>query len=370
MQRNRLLDFRLSRGPEICGITRSNVGACAAILNAAQQNLVFAKECGNEGWNGAWAEMVFSVSREQPYITCPRGVARIEAIDVCDRPVPLHNQFFEYMRFGNGRMSHDDRWRGRCDGTSVYSRNNAVTFTDLNGGPQNIQIFAVNPADVGTPNTPAARRVLLQGLDQNGATIYSMDGPNRIEGEFVTLQSPYAMSVNTFRTLTGIQKDITQGPVQVFQSDPTWGIAEIILTMEPSETTAWYRRYYMKDIPRGCCPVVRPVWVNNPPPECGCSAPKPFVLVTALVKLDLIPVVTDTDYCLIQNLEALIEEAQSVKLREGQTASAIEIAKDHHTKAIQLLIGECNHFYGKNQPEVLFKPFGRDDRRLTRLMLR
>src|SRR6202042_407665 len=117
------------------------------------------------------------------------------------------------------------------------------TFTDITNPPQQIQIFAVNPADVvANLKTGAIPRVLIQGLDQNGRIVTSQDGNYTVQGEFVTLTAPYAMSVNTYSTITGIQKDVTQGEVQIYQSDPQWGIAEILLTMEPTETTGWYPR--------------------------------------------------------------------------------------------------------------------------------
>ena len=105
MPRLRLIDFRLSSGPQAVGLCADNIVGCAEYVNSAQRRLVFAKEAGDEGWWGSWAEVAFNgVSRSTPYITTPRNVARVEAIDICDRPVQLNNQFMEYLQFGNGRL--------------------------------------------------------------------------------------------------------------------------------------------------------------------------------------------------------------------------------------------------------------------------
>lgn len=362
MKRLRFADFINSEGPSLLGLTQRDWPRCASIANRAEERLVTDRTAGDEGWVGGFAEMAFAVSKENPYITCPRGVARLEAIDICSRPIQLNNQFSEYLEFGNGRMPKMDRWgRSHWGKAAGYERNFAPTMTDITNPPQQIQIFAVNPADTQqNPQTKAVPRVLLQGLDQNGSVITSIDGNLLVQGEFVTLAAPYALSVNTFSTLTGIQKDFTQGQVKIYQSDPYWGIAQILSVMEPTETTGMYRRYYINNVPRSCCPSFRPILVNKQPPECGCPYPKEeWVMVTAIAKLDMVPVVVPTDYFLIQSLEALISECRSIKADKRDDPEALQQSAIYHKQAIRLLIGQCTHVYGKNTPAVNFAPFGR-----------
>lgn len=297
MQRLRLYDCRNSRLPGLVGICPADTPSVANIVNAAQRRLVLCREASDEGWWGSWAEVAFNVlSRTSPYITCPREIARIERIDICQRPVPIHNQFMEYLDFGNGRMPH------RCPHdnlgiTNGYTRNNAVLFRDLGPGPQIIRIYATNPADIN-----ANRRVLVQGVDSNGNVVYSQDGFNQTTGIFVPVSSPFSDTPMSFNSIDGIQKDVTSGPIQIFQVDPVSGAQVLLSTMEPSELTASYRRYYFNQLPCNCCHV----------PQLGTQP----LQVTAIVKLELIPVVVDTDYLLIQNLEAITEECQSIRLSE------------------------------------------------------
>lgn len=343
MQRLRLYDVRLSRLPRVVGACSADIQTIADYVNTAQRRLLYAKEAGDEGFNGTWAEIAFNVSRAQPFVTLPREIARLELTNVCRRPVPVQNQFYEYLQFGNGRLPKL-RACGCNDFLQAYSRNNVPTFADLN--PTTPQLIVIYPSDAG--DTAGTKRVLLQGLDQNGVTIYSQDGANRVQGVFVPLGSPFVSSPMQFSQITGIQKDITDGPVQFFEMDPTTGAQTLLLTMEPSEQTAWYRRYYFNPLPFNCCQTVPPVQPSTPG----------IVQVTAIVKLDLIPVAVDTDYCLFQNLEAIIEEAASVRYSEIDSASAKQMAAERHKQAIALLNGELTHFYSRDEPAVAVRPFG------------
>ena len=145
------------------GICASDVTKLGYMLSSAEQRLIIAPEAGDEGWWGSWAEMAFKVSRSAPYLTTPRNVARLELVSVCNQPVDLHNAFYEYLRFGNGRMP--GIFRRTCHWqTQVYSRNNAPTFVDLTNPPQYIAVYLTDPVDLGT-------RILVQGLDATGEEI-------------------------------------------------------------------------------------------------------------------------------------------------------------------------------------------------------
>lgn len=346
MQRLRLYDCRLSRLPRTIGACSADIVTIADYVNTAQRRLLFCKEAGDESWHGTWAEIAFNVSRSTPCITLPRGVARLEAVDVCQTPVYVHNQFFEYMIFGNGRMPKTRPCLWGPELTQTFARNFTPTFRDLN--PANPQLILVYPSDAG--DTDGTKRILFQGLDQNGVEIVTQDGPNRTKGIFVPIVGPFATSPYQMTTITGIQKDVTDGPVQVFAMDPSTGVQTLLVTMEPGETTAWYRRYFLDPLPFNCCRVF---------PPAGCPPPTDDqVQVTAIAKLDLIPVVVDTDYCLIQNLEAIIEECQSIRYSEIDSTASKAMAQEKHKQAIGLLNGELTHFYSMNDPDILVQPFG------------
>lgn len=314
---------------------QSDIVGIANAANRVQRRLLYAKEAGDEGWWGTWSEMAFFVSRTQPYLTLPREVARLELVDICNQARPVHNQLFEFLQFGNGRMPRCHPWRCWRQ-PNVYSRNVVPTFVDLSGPPQILTCFLTDPADAG-------KRVLLQGTDNNGNVIYSQAGNNQVMGIYVTLRAPFVSAPVQFNTITGIQKDMTSGNVQIFQTDPRTGVQTLLLTMEPSEMTSGYRRYLFDPLPRNCCPTqTNPGWIT----------------VNAIVKLELIPVQVDQDYLLIQNLEAMIEEAKSSRYSDVDNKNSKAMAAEAHIQAIRLLNGELAHYLGISEPAVSFAPFG------------
>jgi hypothetical protein len=352
MRRLRLYDIRLSRLPDRLGLCTGDLPQLCTYINAAQERLLTAKESGSEGWWGSWAEVRFNVSNSNPFITTPREIARLEMIDVCGQPIQLNNQFFEYMQFGAGRSPRRWQnsggfcgfWRNRCQ---AYTRNNAITFDELLPTPQIIRVFSSDPAD-----TDGTHRVLLQGMDANGAVVYSQDGNSQVMGVFLTLNAPFVDSPFPLSRITGIQKDITAGQLQFFQVDPTTGVQNNLHTMEPGEQTALYRRYYLNRLPFNCC--------QSAPNPCQPLPPSVsrFVQVTAMAKLELIPVTTDTDYLLISSAEAVINECESIRYEGMDNATAAGMADRKHRKALGLLNGQLSHYLGIDQPAVNFKPFG------------
>lgn len=345
--RLRLFDVKQSSLPQDSGLCAANTPGVAAVVNACQRRLLYCKEAGPESWHGTWAELGFSVSRSSPYLTLPREVARLEYVDLCSRPIVLNSQWVEYLQFGNGRMPKQFPCQNWPQVFQAYTRNIVPTQVDLTNAPQFITVFLTDTADVG-------KRVLIQGPDANGQTVYSQDGFNQVTGIYVNLTSPFVTTPLTFSNITGIQKDLTNGPVQIFQQDPTTGVQVLLCTMAPSETTSAYRRYLFNPLPASCCP----------PAIAG--APQSLT-VTAIAKLELIPVVVDTDYTLIQNLEALVWEAQSYRWSKVDNKSAQAMSINAHTQAVRLLNGELGHFYGIDEPAVLFKPFGSASLRRQRI---
>jgi hypothetical protein len=336
MQRLRLYDVRMSRLPAAIGVCEADVPKIASVVNAVEQRLIYAKEAGDDGWWGTWAEMAFSVTRSNPYITTPRNVARLEWVNACNVPIPLNNQFFEYLQFGNGSLPKT--CPGECLPPQSLMRNNVVTFVDQSVTPMLLRAYRSSASDIG-------KRVLAQGIDQNGTVVISQDGYNRVTGQFMQFldTSSFVTWEMQFASLTGIQKDVTTGPVTIYQVDPATGAEILLLTMEPGETTAWYRRYYFHSLPNQCCQAP--------------GSPE-SVEVKAIVKLEPIPVAVDTDYLLLQNLEAIIAEAQSMRFATIDSAQALQMSRERHQAAISFLNGELGHYLGIDSPAVGFKPFG------------
>lgn len=337
--RLRLYDVRMSRLPGLLGICASDTAQVANWVNTAQRRLLTCREAGNEGWNGTFAEVAFTlVSRNNPFITCPRQIARLEKLVVCKHAVWIQNQFYEYLDFGNGRMPQLYR-ESYCLPTA-FERNNVITFSELPFSQQVVRIYSTDPV----VDSESAARVLLQGEDQNSSVIYTQDGDAQVQGEYVIVDDPFGDSLNSFKNpLSGIQKDVTSGTLQFFAVDPSTGDETMFHTMEPGEQVAGYKRYYLNHLPQGCC-LTNPVTTT--------------LQVSAIAKLELVPVVVDQDYLLLTSLEAIIEECQSIRYSEMDSERAEKLSLVHHQQAVRYLQGELVHLYGKDHPATNFAPFG------------
>lgn len=343
MPRLRLQDFVESRLPEVIGVCADNYPAIAAAVNAAQERLVYSKESGDEGFLGSFAEVVFNVLQSDPYIALDRYGGRLMAVDVCRKPVVVNNQFQEYLIFGNGRQPTFDcsgNVRPTCSWGQVYDRGSFPTYRDMTKGHL-IRVRALDPLDQST-----GKRTLIQGTDMADHTIYSQDGTIRVQGDYLTLVAPFVDSYQFYNSLTGIQKDVTNGAVTYWDVDPITAAETLILTMEPGETVAGYRRYYLSGLPTHCCPIVLDASGNQ------------TVQIWGLVKLNLVPVVVPTDYLLLQSREAVINECQSIRWSTMDIPNAMAMSAKAHRDAIGILNGQLTHAYGTNNPAISFFPFG------------
>lgn len=329
-----LRDVRQSRLPESIGSCVGGNANLLSTLNEAQQRLIMDESQPDEGWWGTWAIMAFEVTRDAPYFVTPRGVARVTALDICKKPVILRNQFFEYLDFGNGLKPGGCCDRNVCGTMTAYDRGPVVTFSELEPPNKKLRVYATVDTDFG-------KRILFSGKDAFGNIIYTQDGFSRASGEFLEFTSPFVDSVNEFTELSGIQKDLTDGQIQVFEVDTVTGDERLILTMEPGETTASYRRYFANGLPST---------------HCG----EATIQISAVVKLDFIPVVADTDYLIISNLPALKEECLSIRFSEMDATDAKRMSQLHHANALRLLFGELDLYVGKERVSVTVPIFGSD----------
>lgn len=322
------------------GICANNIAGSAAVVNEAQERLIMDPEVPDEGWWGGWLKMLFNLTPTNlaGYIVTPNDIARIIVLDVCQKPVRLRNGFYEYLEFGIGLQPRGCKPQV-CSPSAMqaFERDTVVTLNDFASSPQILRVFPTDNADLG-------RRIVFQGTDQNGVTILGTDTQTQSAtlGETVFIGAPFTNTLNQFSTLTGILKDPTLGPIQVFMVDPVSGASTLLTSMDPNETTAMYRRYLVNGLPCGCC--------NNP-------IPGP-IQVSAQCKLDYVPVVSPQDYLRILSIPALKEEVQAIRYSRMDTPAAAANETKHHRKALSLLNGQLDHFLGKTQTAVAVSLFG------------
>lgn len=326
MKRATLLDARMYGIPAALGACAGDNDEFLRTINEAMQRLIIDEAQPDEGWWGTWARIAFDVSREDPYFTTGRDVSRVTAMDVCKQPVVLRNQFWEYLEFGNGLRPTNCCESALCEDLTGFDRGLAITFKDIKPPNKKIRVFATDETDYG-------KRTLISYKDPFGNIIHSQDGFSRVMGEFLSFTSPFATTTSDVAELLGIQKDETNGAIQFHEVDTVTGEMRLILTMEPTETVAGYRRYFVNGLPTSCCATET-------------------IQVSALCKLDFVPVAVDTDYLIIQNLAALKEECQGIRLSDMDSPNAKRMGQAHHVAALRLLFGELDHFVGKERVSV------------------
>lgn len=337
--------------PHQVGLCQNDVAEACRVLYGAQQRLIYAKETGDSGWTGAWAEVLFNVNVADPFITLPRGISRIEWAVGCDRPLSQQNQFYEYLTFGVGRTPEPSETNGSCcashpgtfcNGSRIQDKGWVATQSPVQAGSL-LRFYITDVSDV-------TKRALVSGTDTNNLTISGTDSGVLVQGEFVAFASPLATTISTWNTITGLQKDVTTGFIAVYAVDSA-GDETLVAMLEPTERVASYRRYYLTNLPASCC----------------ASDGTGTLPVRALVKLDLLPLQADTDYLIIQNIAALDAEIQAGRLAAADGMANKAEARERHNAAIGLLQGELVHAFGKDQLAVDWAPFG--TARLSRLNL-
>ena len=345
MQRPIFSQFR-AQLPASLANCLSDLPSAAAAVNLAMDRLLIDPMQPDEGFWGTYGNMVFNVTPQNPYIVTPRGVARIILMDVCQKPVRVQNQFYEFLDFGRGYQPSGcatsvSSCPGACSQNPLqtYERNTVTTLGAFLPTPQKVRIFPLDSRDVG-------RIVIVQGNDQNGRTVLSTDATTgkSILGEIVTLTVPFVDTVNVWTgPLSAIQKDITQGGLQYFQVDPTTGIANSLSFMEPGEVSANYRQYLVNGLPSNCC-----------------NVPGGNIQVQAMVKFEFYPVAADSDFLVIPCIPALICECECIRYEGLDNLKGQQLATGKHAKALSLLMGQLDHYLGKERPAITVPIFGSD----------
>lgn len=317
-----LKNVKLSRIPELLGICPDDTYRLAAVINDAQQRLIYAGK--DAGWWEGWVKTRFSVTAAAPYITLPREFARVINMAVCEQPIYIHNEFYEVLPGGPGPMPDTPCCSDWCGSVAGYERGVWPTKVDLTPTNQRLRVYITDPRDEGM-------KMQFVALDQNGNTIYDMDGLNTATGFFITFLTPFADSDFDVSKITAVIKPLTFGDVLLYQVDQTSGAQVLLSRYLASETNPAYRRYYISPLCTTCSSYT----------------------VTALAKLEFIPAIRDSDPLIIGNLPALAEMCQALRGYSQDVTAAQEMAIVHEKRAIKLLKQEMDHYMGVEQPAVV-----------------
>lgn len=329
--RTTLLDVRLSRLPALIGLCQDNRQAIAAAVNEAQQRLIMS--FGEVGAWAGWEKVVFTASRANPYITLPSRYCRAINLAVCRHPFRVYNEFYSTIPAGPGLPPNPASSLDWCGEVQGFDLGMVPTLVDL-PSTSILRVYASDPADVAS-----AKRIFISGLDQNGQQIFSQDRFSNVNGFYITLDTPFADTTFSVSKIQAVSKDITLGNI-ILKSVSSTGVETTLSTYGPYETNPAYRRYQITSLPSTCCP-------TSCPPQTSTN-----VQITAICKLEYVPAVLDSDFLIINNIPALIEECVSIRMSEMDDPRSMAKSEYHHKRAIRQLNNQARHYTGDQVPSV------------------
>lgn len=273
----------------------------------------FEELASNQGrWWGTVQEMLFCV--EDDCVVLPRQVAAIEAATLNNSPVDMGNQWYRYLHPVSptvcasstccSTMAWAGGWAGGWSSAPAMPHLNdpvalVCTFSPVIGENKKLKFYPADAADVG-------KKIVVQGRSGGNWVRTTFDGMVQ-DGEQVTLALPSVTTLTTWDegSPTGIIKEATSYHVLVYEVDTVTLGERLIADYEPGETRPQYRRI---DFTNVCCGGTCPS--DN---DADCTSTKTLKVIASLQH---IPIETDNDWLLFQNLAAYQDGMMAMKYQE------------------------------------------------------
>ena len=267
-------------------------------------------------------------------ITWNRYVGTVLAVNVGCQTGHLSNHWYEFMPMEAGMVSH---YRAcNCGGTiNVVADGMSPVYRQIECN-QEMYIRAYIDR-----NTDVGKTITLFGINNNGQPIRSLrDDGTYQDGVILTFAKPYVSTSFPVRKITKVIKDTTDGNITLWQYDATNDVLLDMATYEPGETAPSYRHSKIMGYRAGC----------NCSGTCG-----GLTRIQALVKLEFVPVVYDTDLVLIENVDALATAMQSIKASDAYDPKTAEAEM---ARAVHELNLELSNRFPIDQIPVIVNAFG------------
>jgi hypothetical protein len=181
---------------------------------------------------------------------------------------------------------------------------------------------------------------------------------DHVDGEYLTLVAPagFVESTNTFNSphLTGVQKPITLGRVTATSVNVTSAVETQIAVWSPSEMFPAYRRTFLVNMPE----LSQCAESDCSDQGDGCVAADASctnVVVEAIVRLDFVPAVVDSDWLFIGNLEALRHMMRAITLEDKEL---YPLAEREIQLSLRALRAELEAYSPSERTVVNVQPFG------------
>lgn len=309
---------------QVKGVIARALGECEngarvlALANESQERLL------NRPSDPLGSTVRYRFCSSNACITLPRQVRTVLRWALCSCPGLIRPEWFELMSNGPGLQNEDG-----CS-SSLFDHGTVPAFQEVDGTGKYIRVYAQNAVDAG-------KKVILKFYrDDTKQKQYTLYGGAVQEGEELTLVAPPNYALTTATVMKGglysVVKALTSYPINLYEFDGSANSATLA-QYEPSETTPIYRRYLLPGLSsRGGCGES----------DCAgeaCDQP----VITALVRLQHVPIALDNDPLVLHNIAALKLMAMAILAEEQhreQQAQALE------AKALRELEGELASYQG------------------------
>jgi hypothetical protein len=188
------------------------------------------------------------------------------------------------------------------------------------------------------------KTITIYGKQYGGQPLQTEVDGAWVNGVTITAANPVAQTTILVTKIDSVVREATQGMAYLYEYDPATTKLRMLAVYEPSETNPSYRHMLIPAMKYGA----------------GCFTDEndqTTYQFEALVKLQYIPVVSDNDFLLLDNLDALALAIQALKAEEANDDSLAEIK---WTKAIEDLNFELRDKTPDNQFSVKVRVMGSD----------
>lgn len=296
MSRKTLRDAKESRIPLVLGVDPDS-DQFLSYINEAQDRII---KRGN--FRGGYQNVRFCLTNG--CLTLPRQIIALSAVKECGRVASVYNQWEPFVPGGEECDFISGLYCG-CPGPKWVDKGFYPTFYDIDGTHKKVRFYPRATSDVG-------KRILLQGYNDSKEWIRTEDAGLMIDGMYLTLAEDYVETSIIISSITGLQKVDTDADVLIYEVNTLTGGMKQLGKMEPDERVASYRRYYNREFDD----------------TCGLRT------VSAIAKLDFIPVRVDSDYLFVDDIPALKEMCQSIRFSEMDAPQAKQEAVFHRKEAM------------------------------------
>jgi hypothetical protein len=321
--------------------TRNNPGIKRVLARCS--NTQQAIDLINEGARrlmrrGDWLETVVPVfvCVYNGCVVMPRYVQQVRKMNVCNRAVSVHNNWFEFLAYNQNYCGWGqwlNGWLGQQCG--MNAEGSTSVFQDVQGEGRTIRAYARCNEDYG-------KTMRIFGKDNNGQDLITQDPVTGTitQGALITLDTPFGSTASFVRSIDYVTRETTTCPVDVYAYNASTDLLEDVAHYQPSETTPTYARYKLNvswpQTAQGC---------STSAVQANCCTARRGVVIMA--KLRFIDAATDDDLVLVPCVDALKLMIMAINREDAYDRQG---ARDLERDAIEVMNRELEN----NSPDDQF----------------